>query len=156
MSDPAVLAAEVLHSTECSPSSFDKYVFIVRVPSLMSNGNFMCALRVSFIVRFFTSLNLPPKQINSPPLRTTDSIAHVFLAEGVGRASIASDQGSAPKKGMEHFLQPMGSQNGSTYAKIETTTEPLRGAGHRDAPTCPHPMRRRVTSGRTPPTSREE
>ena len=26
----------------------------------MSSGNFMCALRVSFIVRFFTSLNLPP------------------------------------------------------------------------------------------------
>ena len=81
-------------------SYFDKYVFIVRVTSPMSNGNYMCALRSFFIVSFF--------YVNPPPLFTTDSIAHVSLAEGMGGASIASDRGSAPRKGMERFLQPMG------------------------------------------------
>ena len=81
-------------------SYFDKYVFIVRAPSPMFNGNYMCALRSFFIVSFF--------YVNPPPLCTTDSIAHVSLAEGMGGASIASDRGSAPRKGMERFLQPMG------------------------------------------------
>ena len=31
----------------------------------MSNGTFMCLLRVSFIVRFFTSVNLPPSHHSS-------------------------------------------------------------------------------------------
>ena len=64
---------------------------------------------------FFTSLNLPPKQIK--PSRT-DSVIHVFLAEGVGGASIASDRGSAPRKGMERFLQPMGEGPNLRYYTI--------------------------------------
>ena len=100
----------------------------------MSNGNYMCALRSFFIVSFFYN--------KSPSLlQTTDSIAHVFLVEGVGGASIASDRGSATRKGMERFLQPMGEgrawtrRSGQWEASVpKATTEPLRGAGLRDTP----------------------
>ena len=90
--------------------------------------------------------------INPPLLQTTDSSAHVFLAEGVGGASITLDRGSAPRKGMERFLQPMGEgraeprRSGQWEARVPgTTVEPLRGAGLRDAPT--HPPRPLVQSG---------
>jgi len=115
----------------------------------MSNGNYMCALRSFFIDSFF--YNRSPSR-----LQTTDSIAHVFLAEGVGGASIASDRGSAPRKGMERFLQPMGEgraeprRSGQWEARVPgTTTEPLPGGG--GAPRRPdtppeisRPIRRRV------------
>ena len=82
----------------------------------------------------------------------------MFLAEGVGRASIASDRGSAPRKGMERFLQPMGERraeprrSGQWEARVPgTTTEPLRGASLRDVPT--HTPRRPVQSGGSSPQS---
>ena len=120
----------------------------------MSNGNYMCVLRSFFIVSFFYN--------KSPSLlQTTDSIAHMFLAEGVDGVSIASDRGSAPRKGMERFLQPMGEgragprRSGQWEARVpKATTEPLRGGGVglRDAPT--HPPRRPVQSGGSSPQGR--
>ena len=89
----------------------------------------------------------------------TDSIIHVFLAEGVGGASVASDRGSAPKKGRECLLQSMDEERAKPMRssqwearRPETTTEPLQGAGHRRAT---HPLGGRVTSGRIPPTLQE-
>uniref|UniRef100_A0A8C4QEK6 Uncharacterized protein n=2 Tax=Eptatretus burgeri TaxID=7764 RepID=A0A8C4QEK6_EPTBU len=70
------------------------------------------------------------------------AIAQVFLAEGVGGASITSDRGSTPRKGLEHFLQPMGEEqagsrrSGQWEASVpKANTEPLRGAGLRDTST---------------------
>ena len=56
---------------------------------------------------FFLSGLLHPLQQRHHPAPDTVAIAHVFLAEGVGGASIASDRGSVPRKGMDRFLQPM-------------------------------------------------
>ena len=121
----------------------------------------MCAASY-FVVSFFFYI---PQQQHPASFRhptkpsRTDSIIHVFLAEGVGGASIASDRGSAPKKGRECFLQPMDEERAKPRRssqwearRPETTTEPLRGAGHRHAT---RPMGGRVTSGRIPPTSQE-
>ena len=68
----------------------------------MSNGNYMCALPSFFIVSFFFYNKSPSL------LQTTDSIAHVFLAEGVGGASIASDRGSAPAFSQKHVGNGVG------------------------------------------------
>ena len=128
-------------------SYFDNYVFIVRAPSPMSKGNYMCALRSFFIVSFF--LHQSPSL-----LRITNPIAHVFLVESVGGASIASDRGSAPRKGMERFLQPMGEgragprRSGQWEARVPgTTTEPLRGGRPPRCPETPCPIRRLISSG---------
>ena len=122
----------------------------------------MCAASY-FVVSFF-KIYIPQQQhpalFRHPttPSRT-DSIIHVFLAESMGGASITSDRGSAPKKGRECFLQPMDEERAKPRCasqwearRPETTTEPLRGAGHRHTP---RPMGRRVTSGWIPPTSQE-
>ena len=74
----------------------------------------MCAVSY-FIVRFLhlqqLHLQQQHQQLQQQRRRPTldlVAIAHVFLAEGVGGASIASGQSPAPKKGMECFPCPMG------------------------------------------------
>jgi len=131
----------------------------------------VCAASYFVVSFFYIPQQQHPASFRHPtkPSRT-DSIIHVFLAEGVGGASIASDRGSAPKKGRECFLQPMDEERAKPRRPMEeerakprhssqwearrpeTTTEPLRGAGHRHAT---RPMGGRVTSGRIPPTSQE-
>ena len=54
----------------------------------------------------FIHLLQQQQQRHRPSLNPV-AISHMFLAEGVGGASITSDRGSAPRKGMERFLQPM-------------------------------------------------
>ena len=73
--------------------------------------------------------------------------------------TIASDRGSAPRKGIERFLQPMGEGragprcSGQWEARVpKATTEPLRWACLRDAPT--HPPRRPVQSEGSSPQGR--
>ena len=124
----------------------------------------MCAVSYFSQVLYIYYNNNNQQQRYRPSLNPV-AIAHVFLAEGVGGASITSDRGSAQKKGRECSLQPMDEERAKPRrssqweARRPETTEPLRGAGHRH---ITRPMGGRVqdgsgriTSGRIHPTSQE-
>ena len=76
--------------------------------------NCTCAVNY-FIVRIFTPPTTPIFAFTTTTTTTTArrpalepvAITHVFLAEDVGGAFVASDRSSAPSRSREHFLQPM-------------------------------------------------
>ena len=68
---------------------FDKYVFIVVIHPLLSNGNFVCVLSY-FIDRFITS-----SSTTTPPSLDPVAITHVFRTTDVSGGFITSGACSA-------------------------------------------------------------
>ena len=76
------------------------------------------------------------------------AITHVFLAEDVGGAFVASGRSSAPRRGRERFLQPM-SGGRARHAR------PSQSGGRHESPDNP-PSNQEASGGgeEAPPSSR--
>ena len=66
-----------------------------------------------FLSKVFTTTTTTSTTTTTPSRTRPVAIAHVFLAEGVGGASVASDRGSAPRKGMDRFRKSGGDHESS-------------------------------------------